>query len=116
MSVSDKEAHQWHTEPATRSKDAIASQFNTVLVRLDEGQGQGHPLDGTTYSINLIILFCLLNQSDIQVAHVKVIFQLPEEYGSLEHPLPYVEWFTPPSLNVPIPELGFYCLSLHLSP
>lgn len=33
-------------EPATKSKDAIPSQYDTVLVRLDEGQGLGHPLDG----------------------------------------------------------------------
>lgn len=45
----------WCVEPATRSKDAIASQFNTILVQLDEG----YPLNGITYSITLIILFCL---------------------------------------------------------
>ncbi|KAJ3557813.1 hypothetical protein NM688_g1264 [Phlebia brevispora] len=31
----------------------------------------------------------------LRAAHVKVIFELPLEFGRLSHPLAYIEWYTP---------------------
>jgi len=33
--------------------------------------------------------------ADTRVARVRVIFDLPQQFGTLPHPLAYVEWYTP---------------------
>ncbi|KAJ6560916.1 hypothetical protein B0H10DRAFT_1966807 [Mycena sp. CBHHK59/15] len=45
----------------------------------------------------------------LRVAHVKVLFQLPEVYGlRTAHPLAYVEWYTP--FGVPDPVSGLFTI------
>ena len=51
----------------------------------------------------------LIGYYPFNVAQVRVIFTLPEEYGLFHHPLAYVEWFTP--LHEPVHELGMYQVS-----
>jgi hypothetical protein len=46
---------------------------------------------------------------ELSVAQVRVIFQLPSEYGRFDTPLAYVEWYTP--LQMYIPSLGMYQIS-----
>jgi hypothetical protein len=45
-------------------------------------------------------------KKDLSVAQVRVIFQLPPEYGRFDIPLAYVEWYTP--LQSFVPSLGMY--------
>ena len=45
----------------------------------------------------------------LSVAQVRVIFQLPLEYGRFDTPLAYVEWYTP--LTSYIPAIGMYQIS-----
>lgn len=45
----------------------------------------------------------------IRVARVKVIFELPPEFGRMEHPLAYVEWYTPFTRRDPL--IGMYQIS-----
>jgi hypothetical protein len=44
------------------------------------------------------------------VAQVRVIFNLPEEYGSYKHPLAYVDWYKP--FRAPVPDLNMHQVSL----
>ena len=46
---------------------------------------------------------------DFSVGRVRAIFKLPDVYGFYEHPLLYVEWFTP--LHKPVPGLGLHLIS-----
>ena len=50
-----------------------------------------------------------INLIGLKVAQVRVIFALPEEYGTFRHPLAYVEWFTP--FRTPAQDLGMYQVS-----
>ena len=43
------------------------------------------------------------------MGQVRVIFQIPEEYGNFEHPFAYIEWFTP--FQSAVPDLGMYLVS-----
>lgn len=47
--------------------------------------------------------------SGLSIGQVCVIFHLPEEFGTFEHPLAYVEWFTP--FKTPLSDLGMYQVS-----
>ncbi|KAH9929841.1 uncharacterized protein B0H18DRAFT_873779 [Fomitopsis serialis] len=49
--------------------------------------------------------------SDTRVARVRVIFDLPQQFGSLPHPLAYIEWYTPLRTKVPDPRVGLYQIS-----
>ena len=53
----------------------------------------------------LIIITCIC----LTVAQVRVIFRLPQEYGTFPHPLAYVEWFT--GFSTPVTDLGMYQIS-----
>ncbi|KAH9925840.1 uncharacterized protein B0H18DRAFT_955019 [Fomitopsis serialis] len=44
-----------------------------------------------------------------RVARVRAIFNLPKQFGSLPHPLAYVEWYTP--LRRKDPETNLYLVS-----
>lgn len=58
-------------------KHATHGQFSTVLVcERPPTEGKG-PLDG------------------LRIAQVRLIFNLPEEVGSIPHPLAYIHWYTP---------------------
>ena len=50
-----------------------------------------------------------INLIGLKVAQVRVIFALPEEYGTFQHPLAYVEWFTP--FCTPAQDLRMYQVS-----
>ncbi|KAJ7478536.1 hypothetical protein FB451DRAFT_1453183 [Mycena latifolia] len=42
----------------------------------------------------------------LRPAQIRVLFQLPPQFGTFPHPLAYIEWFTP--LNRPDPVSGLY--------
>lgn len=56
-----------------------------------------------------ILLIDIYSILGLKVAQVRVIFALPEEYGTFHHPLAYVEWFTP--FRTPVQDLGMYQVS-----
>jgi len=58
-------------------KHATHGRFSTVLVREHPPADGKGPLDG------------------LRVAQVRLIFNLPQEFGSTLHPLAYVHWYTP---------------------
>jgi hypothetical protein len=51
----------------------------------------------------------LINFVDLSVAQVRVIFNLPDKFGTFDEPLAYVEWFTP--LGSILPDLGMHQIS-----
>jgi hypothetical protein len=63
------------------------------------------------YLVHILLLWyiCLIASTGLTVGQVRVIFQLPGEFGMFEHPLAYIEWFT--AFQAPIPELGMYQVS-----
>ncbi|KAJ7802297.1 hypothetical protein B0H14DRAFT_2614443 [Mycena olivaceomarginata] len=71
---------------------AKEGQFDTVLVRKDTPDPDHHPIHG------------------ISVARIRVIFRLPEHYGSYPHPLAYVDWYKP--LKTPVPNIRMHKVSL----
>lgn len=79
--------------PLVGIRPGSAAAFDTVLARENSSQGrQGHsPL------------------SQLTVGQVKVIFCIPDEFGSFPHPMAYVEWFTP--LTSLAPDLLMYQIS-----
>ena len=42
---------------------------------------------------------------------MRVIFDLPPQFGSFPHPLAYIEWFTPLRNKRPDPKVGLYQIS-----
>ena len=50
------------------------------------------------------------SSAGILVARVRVIFRLPEGYGSYPHPLAYVNWYKP--LKKPAPNIRMHEISL----
>ena len=85
-----------HARPALPSvgiRPGSAAAFDTVLAWENSSQGcQGRsPL------------------SRLTVGQVKVIFCIPDEFGSFPHPMAYVEWFTP--LTSLAPDLLIYQIS-----
>ncbi|KAJ7732884.1 hypothetical protein B0H16DRAFT_1252689, partial [Mycena metata] len=42
----------------------------------------------------------------LRPAQIRVIFNLPPQFGTYTHPLAYIEWFTP--LNRPDPTTGMF--------
>ncbi|KAJ7797991.1 hypothetical protein B0H14DRAFT_3114235 [Mycena olivaceomarginata] len=66
--------------------------FDTVLTRTDIPDRAHRPTEG------------------ISVARVRLIFRLPESYGSYPHPLAYVDWYKP--LKDPVPNIRMHEVSL----
>ncbi|KAJ7853846.1 hypothetical protein B0H14DRAFT_3085568 [Mycena olivaceomarginata] len=71
---------------------AKEGQFDTVLVRKDTPDPDHHPIHG------------------ISVARIRVIFRLPEHYGSYPRPLAYVDWYKP--LKTPVSNIRMHEVSL----
>ncbi|KAJ7318309.1 hypothetical protein DFH08DRAFT_1036468 [Mycena albidolilacea] len=71
---------------------AKEGRFDTVLVRKDTPDPDHDPIHG------------------ISVARIRVIFRLPEHYGSYPHPLAYVDWYKP--LKTPVPNIRMHKVSL----
>ena len=79
--------------PLVGIKPGSAAAFDTIQARENSSQGrQGRsPLSWLT------------------VVQVKVIFRIPDEFGSFPHPMAYVKWFTP--LTSLAPDLLMYQIS-----
>ena len=45
----------------------------------------------------------------LRIAQVRLIFNLPSQFGSFRHPLAYIEWFTP--LGRSDPNTGLYSIT-----
>ncbi|KAJ6540406.1 hypothetical protein B0H19DRAFT_1313055 [Mycena capillaripes] len=78
--------------PAVPAKGRLLgspSLFDTALVI--EDLSQYSPSSGIT---------------GLRPAQIRVIFNLPPQFGTFSHPLAYIEWFTP--LNRPDPASGMY--------
>ncbi|KAJ7762799.1 hypothetical protein DFH07DRAFT_867460 [Mycena maculata] len=73
-------------------KPAKPGQFDTVLVRTAPPVEGESPISG------------------LRVARVRVIFHLPEQYGTYPDPLAYVDWFKP--FTQPVANLGMHHVSL----
>ncbi|KAJ7737447.1 hypothetical protein DFH07DRAFT_753069 [Mycena maculata] len=67
-------------------------QFDTVLVHKNPPGNDLCPTEG------------------LSVARIRVIFRLPENYGSYPHPLAYVDWYKP--LKNPVPNIRMHEVSL----
>ncbi|KAK6971930.1 hypothetical protein R3P38DRAFT_3336442 [Favolaschia claudopus] len=63
-------------------KPSSPAIFDTVLVKLPSESSLVSGIEG------------------LRPARVRVIFNLPQQFGTLGHPLIYVEWFTPPSFGL----------------
>ncbi|KAI5989557.1 hypothetical protein EDD15DRAFT_2171255 [Pisolithus albus] len=83
---------------ATRGRKAeIPARFDTVFVKDEE-----RPCTSNRGYI-------LSPHRGMQVAQVRVIFRLPEQFGAFVHPLAYVEWFT--ALQRRDPVTGLYIVT-----
>lgn len=85
------------TRPAQGRRTSTPSRFDTVFVIEDPATYQpssslhGKPQSHSSFKYNCL-LFWLLG---LRVAQVRVIFDLPPQFGHLNQPLAYIEWFTP---------------------
>lgn len=102
-------------EPPQARRGAIPAQFDTVLAFNKAGltafSDSSNPLKGAyiKFSCRPYSLADAMLEKDLSVAQVRVIFQLPPEYGRFDTPLAYVEWYTP--LQLYNPSLGMYQIS-----
>jgi hypothetical protein len=102
-------------QPPQDRRKAVPAQFDTVLAFEKAGltafSDPLNPLKGVCFSFprRCNSLADCDAKKDLSVAQVRVIFQLPPEYGSFDIPLAYVEWYTP--LKSYIPSLGMYQIS-----
>jgi len=93
--------------PGQGLKKGVPGVFDTVFARKDPLTGdklKWWSSRGTFHSSSNAQLLNRLR--DLCVAQVRVIFDLPPEYGTFPEPLAYVEWFKP--LRTPDPEHGMY--------
>ncbi|THH07054.1 hypothetical protein EW146_g9433 [Bondarzewia mesenterica] len=79
--------------PSRGRKSATVGQFDIALVIEDREEYQAET-DMQLYS------------SGLRPAQVRIIFDLPSQFGKLSHPLAYIEWFTP--LGRPDPLTGMH--------
>ena len=101
-------------EPQRDRRKAIPAQFDTVLAFEKSGlipfSDPLHPLKGVySFLINVIVQLIVSSRhlkQDLSVGQVRIIFQLPPEYGQFDIPLAFVEWYTP--LRHLHPSLGMY--------
>jgi hypothetical protein len=61
------------------------------------------------YSASQLLHHLTIILLGLTVGQVRVIFQLPGEFGIFQHPLAYVEWFT--AFQTPVADLDMYKLS-----
>ena len=89
---------------------AKPSHFDTAFVVEDlalhklEGGLSGLSFQvGLYYDINLFFFF-FLQCLGLRVAQVRLLFNLPPQFGPFPHPLAYIEWFT--KIGSPDPNTG----------
>ncbi|KAF7295758.1 hypothetical protein HMN09_01118400 [Mycena chlorophos] len=75
--------------PARQRRAEIPAIFDTALII--ENPAEYHPSSGL---------------DGLRPARIRMIFELPHHLGSFQHPLAYIEWFTP--LNGPEPVSGMF--------
>jgi len=97
------------TTPAVEAKGRTPAKpphFDAALVFVcTEGSvGLKVSITGLTTGINLKLQF-----PGLCVAQIRVIFELPPQFGSYLHPLAYLEWFT--SLGNPDPLTGMHIVT-----
>ena len=72
-------------------------------------------MKGEFQVISYLILYTFCFETDpfffvgLRVAQVRLIFNLPPQFGSFPHPLAYIEWFT--RLGNPDPNTGLYSIT-----
>jgi len=84
--------------PAAGCRLGEPAHLDFALIRTGETNYRtvGTPLQGKSLELVSFFLKFLTYHSGLRVAHVCVIFKLPELYRiHTSHPLAYVEWFTP---------------------
>ncbi|KAH9926043.1 uncharacterized protein B0H18DRAFT_849248, partial [Fomitopsis serialis] len=97
------------TYPADPQSDASEHTDRIRTVPAKAGSGR-KPTKGAHFDTAFIIDPELaIDGRHTRVARVRVIFDLPEQFGVLPHPLAYVEWYTP--LTRLEPSTGLYLVS-----
>lgn len=91
---------------AVGRKHAVPAHFDPVFV-IEDPVLYEHRLKGSLQGERVLLIpIAARRHSDTmstgtRVGRVKVIFELPAEYGKREHTLAYVEWYTPLSRKDP---------------
>ena len=62
---------------------------------------------GLYYNINLFFFF--LQCVGLRVTQVRLLFDVPPQFGAFPHPLAYIEWFT--RLGSPDPNTGLHSVT-----
>ena len=74
-------------------KKAKRENFSTVIVRMKDQDSMKGPLHGK--DLPYVGFPTLTIFQGLAIAHVCLIFCLPDNFGSFKHPLAYVDWFKP---------------------
>ena len=89
-------------------KKAIGENFSTVIIRVKKQDRKKGPLHGN--DLPFVGFPTLTILQGLAIARVRLIFRLPEDFGSFKHPLAYVDWFK--LLRDPGPITGMHHVSL----
>ena len=84
--------------PASGRRRAVPGHFDPVLLvehpEIFKNRSKGS-LDGMSAMSDETVTIGSLFYIGLRLARVRIIFELPPQYGILPHPLLYVEWYTP---------------------
>ena len=96
------------------TKPGVAAHFDTAFIQdldapIDE-QDDPHSVSSEFPNCDRLPYACthLQRSQGTHVARVRVIFDLPPQFGPFPHPLAYVEWFTPLRNKRPDLKVGLY--------
>ncbi|KAF9235882.1 hypothetical protein BU15DRAFT_89436 [Melanogaster broomeanus] len=97
------------TTPATSRKPDKPAHFDMVLVSESPDKHNKGTLEGSYHMFTVFTLLNFFFHSGLRVAQIRAIFTLPRQFGRYDHPLMYIEWFTP--LKGLDPILGMHQIS-----